>query len=213
MPLLSTPLDDLLATRVQVAVLRTLTGETRARSGREIARSARVSHTPALAALMGFVARGIVHREDIGRTALFSIQRAHPIVSTLIDPIFAAERAWPSHLFRLLATWMQDLEHASRATIRWAGLYGSLVRGDDDAESDIDVCIVAENDEASERLREAGATRGNVLDSVRLSTVYLALPHLRHMHRTGSTLPSALMHDARTVYGTNTIDELMNDQG
>ena len=212
MSILFSPLSDLLASHVQVAVMRVLTGESRARSGREIARAARVSHTPALRVLMDYVARGLVQREDVGRTALFSLYREHPLVAALIQPVFAAERAWPTLFFSTLTAWLTTLEKDARTSIVWAGLFGSLARGDDVATSDIDVCILAPTDRDADQLRDVASTRDTAFGHGRVSTLFLGLQNLRQLRSSGNTLPAALISEARTLYGTDDVERLLHDE-
>ena len=139
-------------------VLVVLAGTTRPLTGREVARLARRGSPPAVAAALNrLVDQGLVHRDEIGRAFLHTLNREH--------------LAAPAAL--VLAGLRSDLLERLRAAIAgWevqplsAALFGSAARGDGDSDSDIDVLVArpVQVDEEDQRWRvQLGRLAADVL--------------------------------------------------
>jgi predicted nucleotidyltransferase len=136
---LQDPLDDILATRSHVRVLRSLMElpEGLPASTREIARRSGVSHPRASAVLNSLTEQGVVGRALRARLSLVEINRAHILAGPLAE-IFARERALFDELLMLLREGLQPQSHGIVA----AALFGSAVEGEMEPASDIDLAVV-----------------------------------------------------------------------
>ena len=118
---------------VDVDLLVVMAGSTAPRSGRDLARRAGRSNTAVQRVLERLVAHGLVHRVEVGRTYLYTLNRDHllaPVVelmaatrTTLVERLRSAFYAWEIEPVRAM-------------------LFGSAARGDGDENSDIDLFVV-----------------------------------------------------------------------
>jgi predicted nucleotidyltransferase len=115
-------------------VLAVLAGTTRPLSGREVARLVRRgSPSGVRKTLQRLVDQGTVLVEQVGRTQLFSFNRAHlaaPAVESLVD------------LRGELVRRLSDSIRGWRLPARHVSMFGSAARGDGDVRSDVDLFIV-----------------------------------------------------------------------
>jgi hypothetical protein len=116
-----------------------------------------VSQPAALAALDHFVEHGLVHSQPAGRANLYSLNEEHLLVSA-VDAIFEAREALVKRIGAAVSHWEILPLHLS--------LFGSVSRGDGDANSDIDLLVVRPHfvDDVSEAHKSCGrcTTRGTV---------------------------------------------------
>jgi predicted nucleotidyltransferase len=94
----------------------------------------------------------VVRRLDARGQARYSLVAEHALVREALMPLFTAEQAWPTAVRRSIAEALRVRGQGAR-DIRWAGLYGSVARGDDRPNSDLDVAVVATSVAAVGRVR------------------------------------------------------------
>lgn len=127
--------DEVFSTWSHVAVLRALQDVASGASGREIARTAGMSHRACLQALTALESLSIVVRKRGGRDHFFSLNREHGLVSEGILPLLALERDFLGKLSQLIK---QEMGNVCESLI----LFGSVARKEETVTSDIDLCIV-----------------------------------------------------------------------
>ena len=194
------PLDHVLTNRGKVRLLRALMPLSRPVSGREAAKLARLSQTPALRALDDLVALGVLRRMETPSQHLYEVNRAHQLVREGLEPLFRAEQERIGRVLDALRTVLrQDADHIASAAV-----FGSAARGQDRPGSDFDVLVVAKDASDVEPLH------GRLADSIPrmeeefgldLSPVVLPLTQFREMHRNGDPLVSDVLRDARLITG------------
>lgn len=141
------PLSAVFANPANVRVLREL-----ARHGGELSstvlvgrtRLSKPSVTASLAALVDF---GLVESLGWRRQALYRIDGKHPLASTMAEMFRAEDRRFQSVLEVIRAA-------AAGAGVIAAWLYGSVARGEDRWDSDVDVAVVATDEGVKEKVRE-----------------------------------------------------------
>ncbi|MCH7897038.1 MAG: nucleotidyltransferase domain-containing protein [candidate division NC10 bacterium] len=142
-------LEPILGSRSKIGVLRILEPLAAPLTGREIARRAGVGLYPCQRALADLVAYGVIDEARGGRDKLYRLNRDHWSVRRVLRALFVAEANW-------------DLEF-SIITRRFFGktwkvlsfsLYGSFLRGEQRAGSDIDVIAILPNDGDKEKAFE-----------------------------------------------------------
>ena len=147
------PLTELLGSPIRIDVLRALSrtrGE--ALSGRELARRVSASPSQVNEHLGSLEAQGLVRSQTIGRVHAWSLSTEHALAAPL-QHLFEAEPAIFDQLRARLEAVLRPLP------IERAILFGSVVRGDDRPESDIDLFVEtrgkAEKEEVADALGRA----------------------------------------------------------
>lgn len=194
------PLDHVLTNRGKVRLLRALLPLSRAVSGREAAKLARLSQTPALRALDDLMRLGILRRTETPSQHLYEVNRTHQLVNEGLDPLFRAERERIGRVLDALrAALSQDADRIASAAV-----FGSAARAQDRPGSDFDVLVVAKDSSDVESLHDrlvSFAPRIEEEFGLELSPVVLALTRFREMHRDGAPLVSDVLRDARLITG------------
>ena len=171
------PLDDALASRGHVRILRALDDlpEHFPASAREIARRAGVAHNRASEILANLTEQGVADVERVARSDLYQLNREHSLFP-LLHSLFAEERKIQRELEHFLRRRLRALVQGVEA----AYLFGSVARRESQIGSDIDLAVVIPRgrsgaaDKALAALASEVRRRfGNEL-SVHLSTELLA---------------------------------------
>lgn len=178
---ITTALDDVLASRGHVRVLRALDAlpDGFGASVRDIARRARLAHPRTAQILPALTALGVTKLQRAGRADLYQLNRQH-LLFPVLHELFSREAAVQSELEAFLRKRLPAVVPA----VQEAYLFGSVARGESRPGSDIDLAVVVPKASASAAedaltaLADEVRTRfGNDL-GVHLSTESLA-KHLR----------------------------------
>ncbi len=128
-----------------VEALRCLFSANGELTGREVARRAGLSHPVILKALEELEAEGLVSHKTASPAHQFLLNRAHWVVSDVLDHLFRKERDWLEHLTRLL---VKDVPKP----VVSLSLFGSVPKGSSGLGSDVDLLVLVDK---SESIREA----------------------------------------------------------
>jgi DNA-binding transcriptional ArsR family regulator len=134
-------LEDVLGSRVNVAVLRYLTAIRGGLSGNEIAKRLGLQQSSVRQALERLVSTGVVTRTDLGRTAGYEVDHQLTFVRALLVPLFRVESGLRARLISALARDSTRLRPKVQAGV----LFGSLARGMRDFR-DVDLLFVVANE-------------------------------------------------------------------
>ncbi len=194
------PLDRLLTTRSRVAVLRYLVLTGVELSGRQIARALGVSPKPLNEVLTGLADEGVLVRRTVGKTHLFRINRDNILVSELLLPLFEREH-------KMLSVALEEVFTGLEGRVRSAVLYGSVGRGEEGPDSDLDLLIVTE-DAAVPKILEDRAVDflkryGNIL-----SPLVITLNELRHRYLEGDEFLREALAQGQVVFGESPLELL-----
>lgn len=118
---------------VEASALEALVSNPGARSGREVARLAEVSHPAASRALNSLADQGVVERERAGRAFMYRLNEQHLAVSSIRD-LAGLRISLVQAIRRDLAGWDIQALHAS--------LFGSVARDGGNRQSDVDLLVV-----------------------------------------------------------------------
>lgn len=131
-------LDDVLATRGHVRILRALDDlpDGFAVSARDMARRAEVAHNRASEVLSALTEMGLTRVQRAGRADLYQLNRSHVLYSA-IHGLFQEEEA----IQPALQTFLQR-RLAKMRRVREAYIFGSVARGESRTGSDIDLALV-----------------------------------------------------------------------
>jgi hypothetical protein len=214
MPTLTAPLDDALTTTSKVRLLRLFTSTSEPISGREAGRRIGMAKRTADLALRDLLARGLLLREDTRAESLYRINREHALVATAIIPLFAAEQQWTATLFQTLRDLISAAAAAMNADVIWAGIYGSVARSDEDANSDIDLVVITSTQPAAQALyRSISETAPGFTARFgrRLSPFIQPVAQLKRLSAANDPLVTGLALDARRLLGNTDIVDLLRD--
>jgi predicted nucleotidyltransferase len=131
-------LDDVLATRGHVRILRALDGlpEGFAVSARDMARRAEVAHNRASEVLSALTEIGLTRVQRAGRADLYQLNRSH-IMYPAVHELFQQEAAIQPALQKFLRRRLARIRR-----VREAYVFGSVARGESRTGSDIDLAVV-----------------------------------------------------------------------
>lgn len=145
---LHTFLEDMLGSRVKVNVLRMLFKfKAKTFTGRELAESIRLTHTGVRRALRELQASNLVLIEYHGRSNLITLNTdsyAYDVLQTL----FNAEAGMFKNHFA------QELKREVPNGIVSCAIFGSVARGTEKPDSDVDVLFITDNKEAVQKFIE-----------------------------------------------------------
>jgi len=153
------PVDDIFSSKLKVRILRLLFLTRGLYTGREVARLAGYSPTHTIAALKELESIGVVNRRHAGNADLYSLNERSALVSGALSPIF---------------TWEQDLfDHLAHHYLEALGndllaieVFGSVARGEESAQSDVDLLIVirdsADKEKAEERVAQVSVEAASI---------------------------------------------------
>ncbi len=137
-------LDAILGRRSKVKVLRFLVGGEGERGGREIARCVGLSHPIVHRSLQELAAYGLIMSRRAGGAILYRANPDHWLVKELLGPLFSKER----DALHALGTFI-----LKRLRVRDASLilFGSVGRGEERPDSDVDLLVVLPDGRRKER--------------------------------------------------------------
>ena len=169
---LSRGLDDVLASKAKLRLLRELSRDPpRDLTGRELARAADLSASRASIALEEMRRTGIVDRRLAGRAMLWYLCEEHVLHPELVR-LFGTERS-------LIQRLVEDLRQRLRGLpVRSVRLFGSVARGTERPDSDIDLFVEVGSDRDRSMIREKVAdlwlhgarVYGNPISAIVLTT-------------------------------------------
>jgi predicted nucleotidyltransferase len=133
-------LDEVFSAGSSVKVLRVLFGTGGDLSGRQIADLAQLDPVTGNAALRRLEGLSLVDVRPVGRARVFRLRRGNRVVARLLAPLFSGEQDFLPELIRQTAG---EFGRSALSVI----LFGSVARGEDARGSDLDLCVVV-NDEA-----------------------------------------------------------------
>ena len=166
-------------------------------SGRQAARLARVNHQACATALRRLEEAGLVQRQGSGQSQLFRLNRQHVVVRDLVLPLLAGERELFRGLLRRLGTLVAG--RCARAMV-----FGSVARGEEASESDLDLLLIAEGPTGRRRAREAaGEVRAGLWKEwgVRVNAIVLTSREVELRGRRRDPLIGAILREGIVVGG------------
>lgn len=110
-------LEDVLGSRVNLAVLRYLSAVSGGQSGNEIAKRLGLQQSSVRLALERLVEAGVVIRNDIGRSAAYKVDQRLAFVRTVLVPLFRAEAKLRDRLLSSIARDSRRLKPKPHAVV------------------------------------------------------------------------------------------------
>ena len=129
------PLNEILGNRVQVKLLRVLVRTKGSFTGRELARLIGYSQNQTRLALEELERNGLIVRQSAGRSYLYTADNENILITELLEAGFRLEDAL---LDRLAAVYLEEVGRDLVSVV----LFGSVAKGEEKPESDIDLVVV-----------------------------------------------------------------------
>jgi len=129
------PLDDICSSRVKIRLLRFLCRTEGSLTGRQLAGFVGYSHTHTIWTLNELEAHGLVKKRRAGNSYLFSINKENAIVSRVLVPAFQVEA-------NLLDDMAERFFEGLGNDLIDVTVFGSVARGEEDDDSDVDLLLV-----------------------------------------------------------------------
>ncbi len=143
------PLTGILDNPIRLDLLRVFTTfPSRGLSGRELARLIGASPSQTNAALDSLMAQGLVYPEAVGRSRIWRFSSEH-VLAELLTKMFLQEKRVPDQLGEELRRTLESLP------VQTASLYGSVARGDERSDSDIDLFVQVADEAAKQLVADA----------------------------------------------------------
>ncbi|PKQ27486.1 MAG: hypothetical protein CVT63_07750 [Candidatus Anoxymicrobium japonicum] len=161
--------EDILGSKIKIGILRLLFRTRGLFSGREISRMVGFSPTHTISNLRELEAAGLILRQRAGKTDLYQLNDKNSAIDGVLAPIFD----WESNLLAELAEMFADRLGAKIVSIR---LFGSVARGEEKSDSDVDLLLTLTDgvdiDELEEVIAEIDLDAGRRLGCP-VSTVFV----------------------------------------
>lgn len=190
-------IESIFGTRSRTAVLRVLHGVRVPLNASQVARQTRLSPPAATTALRELESMGLVRSSPVGRAWVYWLVRENAYVRLMVDAVFEAVDSMSREL-------TLDLERAFASHSVSVVLFGSYARGDQSADSDIDVALIAADKIARPALEEAADVESMRLRYVwgaTISPLVYDLSEAAALGRTAPTLLAEIVRDGVTVCG------------
>lgn len=194
----------------QIRILRFLWKTRNEWSGREISREVRLSAPACHDALKKLNARGLVLFRHVSNVHLYKINPDNYLVQHVFARQFQAERDMPQQI----ETAIKRTLVSDAANILSLVIFGSMARGTNKPDSDLDLLVVLPTKDAAKGVEERLERLRSLLSrrfSVPLSPYVQALSELRHKHDTKLPLIGEILKDGRTIYGKD-LKEMLHDR-
>lgn len=138
------PLSSVFGTEANVRVVRELSRHGGQLDASTLVKRTKLTLPSVLNALSILVAFGILDEVGSGRTRLFSMSRTSPLNTSILS-LFDAEEARFNAVIDAVRECVASL--GNKVIAAW--IYGSVARGEDRAESDLDVVLIAQDADVS----------------------------------------------------------------
>ena len=195
----SKSLDDILKHQSNIKILRFLVNSRAELSGREISRQVGLSHPQCHKTLKELSLQGIVSFRKIGRSLVYKLNDEHYIVTNLLFPLFKQEKLLLRHLAK-------KLTDALKTPITSVILFGSIAKGTEKPDSDIDLIVITPDKKsykkARSNLREAEVSTTRKFGN-RVSTMLLTASDFRNKYVHGWPLAKDIREEGKVIYGKN----------
>jgi predicted nucleotidyltransferase len=165
-------LTALLGSAGHVRVLRVLATDRAPQSAPQLAAAAGLTPQGTRGVLDAMTRQRLVKAHGSGRTQLYELNTGHPLAPSLAALFEAEQWRWDG-----LMSSIRDVLERQGAAVGAAWLYGSVARGEDAPDSDVDIALVVRSQAVADRVREALMPLEDA-QQIRISLTALTTPEL-----------------------------------
>lgn len=209
------PLDEILTSRAKLRLCRLGWESREALSAREMARRIGMVKRTVDLALGELMALGIMRRDGSAGTAPVRINKDHPLVAGALRLLFESEHAFVEVEFEAIRTLIEESWVGRAMSLEWAGLFGSMARGEATHDSDIDVAIIIESDASVPLVHDAASQSAETFTrryGRQLSPLVLSKARFTRMVKDRDPLAMSMIRDGRRLAGpVRELEQLAND--
>ena len=148
------PLNKILNSEVKVKILRFLYRNDMEWNGRQIAREIRISPATSHKALQELYSERVLLLRNVGKTYLYQLNWHNYVTKELLSPLFKKEARLPKVITRLLK---DELSEKIKDKVVSIALFGSVEKGEERSESDIDLLILTKDGSDKDKIEKAFA--------------------------------------------------------
>lgn len=193
-------LNEILSQGAKIKILRFLSAEKDEHTGRGIAKSISMSPSSTYNTLQEMKKEGLVSARKKGNAILYKLQEENYIVKKLLGPLFEKEKSLYDDMISLIK---KRLLRAGDNIISIA-VFGSVVRKEETAQSDIDVLVIIKNkteksniDKTIDELYTDMAKKF----SASISPYVLTIKEIRQKHRRKKSIIKSILDNNQLIYG------------
>lgn len=143
------PLTSVLGSAGNVRVLRALVADRAPQAPSHLARSAGLTPQGVRLVLDALARQQVVVVHGAGRARLFALNTTHPFAAAIVALFEEEQRRWDALLQSIRETLAK---RGSAVSAAW--LYGSVARGEDTPDSDLDIAVLVRSRAVADQLRE-----------------------------------------------------------
>jgi predicted nucleotidyltransferase len=198
-------LNKILGSKLKLEILRYLINANQSYSGREISRYIGFSHVSTISALKELEYEGIILTRKVGTSILFGINDKSYMYDEILKPLFEREEFALDEMLSVIVRGVKSRKPLSVI------LFGSVMRGEEEAGSDVDILIVCAKPSQKKYLDDSIFKIGDKLSERfgnSLSPIIWSQKEFRQNFKIGTGLSSELKKRCKVIYGKD-IRELL----
>ena len=187
-------LEQVLGNKLVIRVLRTvLDYRGKIFTVRSLAKTAHVSHNETALIVGDLEKLGIIRIQPVGRAYQLQLNEKNYILDKIIEPAFRAEKNTIEELLRILK------KHFSSKKIISIAIFGSVAKGEEKEDSDIDLLIISDDFDYASTIVSNVEEEVSLIFHSKISPVIFSEKELRA--KKNSTLLSSIKSNHIMVYG------------
>ena len=192
-------LEQVLGTKGSISVLRTLAAhEGRVYTIRRLAEDAGISHTEASATIEDLEKLGIVQIQPVGKAHQISLNKKSYVLNKIIEPIFKVEQ---NSFQKVISILKKNLTYKK---IISAVIFGSVVRGEEKEDSDIDLLIISNDYDQAIEIISKIIEEISLMFHTKVSHIILSEKQLRS--KRNSSLINSIIKNHILITGKELVD-------
>lgn len=199
------PLDSILGQLSKVKILRFLCKTQAEFNGREISKITKLSHVKCHTALKSFASHGLLIYRNVGRSTLYKVNTDNFLIKNILQPLFSKEADLLEYLIIDIVKIFKELKPTSII------VYGSTIREDARADSDVDLLIIFKDDANPYLIKKYIEQVSELLSPKygnQLSCKAIKESSFKQKIKNENNLYSEIIRTGKLVYG-KTISELL----
>ena len=187
-------LEQVLGNKLAISVLRTMIYyRGKIFTVRSLAETAHVSHNETALIVGDLEKLGIIRIQPVGRAYQLQLNEKNYILDKIIEPVFRAEKNTIEELLRILK------KHFSAKKIISVAIFGSVVKGEEKEDSDIDLLIISDDFDYASTIVSNVEEEVSLIFHSKISSVIFSEKEFRS--KKNSTLIRSIKSNHIMVYG------------
>ena len=193
-------LEDVIGSKTAISLIRALlTHQGKVFTVRGLAETAGVSASEASLVARQLEEDGILRLQPVGRSFLVTLNDESFVVQRIMKPVIRAESETISELVKLLKGCFVRLEEG--AAIQSVYLFGSVVKGEERRDSDVDLLVISSDFEKASAIVSRAQGRVAAAFNKQLSPLILSESELGRKKRKNSELINSMASSHMLVAG------------